>query len=73
MRKKNQNKTAAEKYRVKKKSEKTIIMERRTNLIQINRDLKLETENLQFRLEQLKQLFVDIVHVQFPSNVKPEQ
>jgi len=62
-RKKVQNKTAAEKYRVKKKSEKQILSEKRQFLATSNKELKLETENLQYRIQQLKQLFFDILQV----------
>jgi len=62
-RKKVQNKTAAEKYRVKKKSEKQILSEKRQLLITSNKELKSETENLQYRIQQLKQLFFDILQV----------
>jgi len=62
-RKKVQNKTAAEKYRVKKKTEKQILNEKRQLLTTSNKDLKLETENLQYRIQQLKQLFFDILQV----------
>ncbi|CAF0764516.1 unnamed protein product [Didymodactylos carnosus] len=63
LRKKVQNKTAAEKYRFKKKIEKQTIYERRTKLESSNKDLQLEVDNLQYRITQLKQLFVDILHV----------
>jgi len=69
LRKKNQNKTAAEKYRIKKKSEKNQIFERHSEVQQINRELKLETENLTFRVQQLKQLFLDLLQIQLPSTL----
>jgi len=70
LRKKDQNKTAAEKYRIKKKSEKHTVLDRHNQLKMINRDLKLEAENLGSRIEQLKQLLVDLVHVQLPSTME---
>jgi len=70
LRKKDQNKTAAEKYRIKKKSEKYSVFDRHGQLKTINRDLKLEAENLKFRIEQLKQLFVDLLQVQLPPTIE---
>jgi hypothetical protein len=70
LRKKDQNKTAAEKYRIKKKSEKYNVLDRHIKLKGINRDLKLEADNLSFRIEQLKQLLVDLLQVQLPSTME---
>jgi len=61
LRKKGQNKTAAEKYRIKKKSERNQLLDRHLKLKNINKDLKLELENLTYRVQQFKQLFVDLV------------
>jgi len=61
LRKKGQNKTAAEKYRVKKKSERNQLFDRHLKLKNINKDLKLELENLTYRVQQFKQLFGDFV------------
>jgi hypothetical protein len=63
LRKKNQNKTAAEKYRMKKKSERHCLLDRHAQLKSVNRDLKLELENLAFRVEKFKQLFVDLLQI----------
>lgn len=63
LRKKTQNKTAAEKYRIKKKSERHTLLDRHTQLKSVNRDLKLELENLAFRVEKFKQLFVDLLQI----------
>lgn len=61
LRKKDQNKSAAEKYRIKKKSERHQLLDQRMKLSNINKDLKLELENLTYRVQHFKQLFVDIV------------
>lgn len=68
LRKKNQNKTAAEKYRLKKRTEREDILSRHTDLKNQNRELKYEFENLTFQLEQFKQLFVDVLQIPIPSN-----
>ncbi|CAF3412630.1 unnamed protein product [Rotaria sp. Silwood1] len=68
LRKKDQNKTAAEKYRKKKQTERTELMTRYLSLKNQNQELKFELENLTFRLDNFKQLFVDILHIQIPSN-----
>jgi len=69
LRKKDQNKTAAEKYRMKKKSERHCLLDRHAQLKSVNRDLKLELENLAFRVEKFKQLFVDLLQID-PSTGK---
>jgi cyclic AMP-dependent transcription factor ATF-4 len=61
MRKKGQNKTAAEKYRIKKKSERNQLLDRHMELKCLNKELKSELENLSYRLQQFKQLFNDFV------------
>lgn len=63
LRKKDQNKTAAEKYRIKKKSERHCLLDRHAQLKSANRELKLELENLTFRVEKFKQLFVDLLQI----------
>jgi cyclic AMP-dependent transcription factor ATF-4 len=67
LRKKDQNRTAAEKYRLKKKTEQNGLMAQYLNLKNQNKELKFEYENMTFRLEQLKQLFVDILQIPTPS------
>jgi hypothetical protein len=69
LRKKDQNKTAAEKYRLKKRSERNELITRHTNLKNQNRELKFEMENLTFQLEQFKQLFVDVLQIPIPSTI----
>jgi hypothetical protein len=68
LRKKDQNKTAAEKYRIKKKSERHLLLDRHLKLKNTNKDLKLELENLTFRVEKFKQLFVDLLQIQLPTS-----
>jgi hypothetical protein len=68
LRKKDQNKTAAEKYRIKKRAERDELVTRHTDLKNQNRELKFELENASFQLEQLKQLFVDVLQIPIPSN-----
>lgn len=67
LRKKGQNKTAAEKYRVKKKSERQQLLDRHLKLQNKNKELKLELENLAYRVEQFKQLVVDFVQIDLPT------
>ncbi|UJR33039.1 hypothetical protein I4U23_020498 [Adineta vaga] len=67
LRKKDQNKTAAEKYRLKKKLERNELNSRHSELKNQNQELKFEVENLKFRLEQFKQLFVDVLQIPLPS------
>jgi hypothetical protein len=67
IRKKDQNKTAAEKYRIKKKSERNILIDRQLHLKNTNRELKLELENLTYRLQQFKQLFGDLLQINLPT------
>jgi len=67
LRKKDQNKTAAEKYRFKKRTERVELITRHTDLKKQNQELKYKFENLTFKLEQLKQLFVDVLQIQIPS------
>jgi hypothetical protein len=69
LRKKDQNKSAAEKYRLKKRTEREELMARHSDLKHQNRELKFELENLTFQLEQFKQLFVDILQIPLPSNI----
>lgn len=66
MRKKKQNKNAAEKYRIKKKSERDHLLDRHAQLKTLNQNLRLEFENLSDRIQQLKQLLVDVVQVPLP-------
>ena len=66
LRKKNQNKTAAEKYRIKKKTEHDQLLDRQTHLKTSNQQLKRELENMAFQVQQLKQLLIDVVHVPLP-------
>lgn len=66
LRKKTQNKTAAEKYRIRKKYERHHLGDRHMQLKTTNTELKLELENLTFRLEKFKQLFVDLLHIDLP-------
>ncbi|CAF1103343.1 unnamed protein product [Adineta steineri] len=66
--KKTQNKTAAEKYRVKKKSERHILLDRHLKLKNTNTELKLELENLTFRVEKFKKLFVDLLQIDLSTS-----
>lgn len=66
LRKKKQNKNAAEKYRIKKKSERDQLIDRHTQLKTLNQNLRLEFESLSDRVQQLKQLLVDVVQVPLP-------
>ena len=68
LRKKDQNKTAAEKYRLKKKDERSQLMTRFTDLKSQNHELKFKLQSLTNRLEQFKQLFVDVLQIPIPSN-----
>lgn len=68
LRKKDQNKTAAEKYRLKKRTERDELAHQQTTLQNQNRELKAELENSRFRLEQFKQLFVDILQIPIPPS-----
>jgi len=61
LRKKGQNKTAAEKYRIKKKSERNQLLDRYSKLKTMNKELKSELENFTYRVQQFKQLFNDLV------------
>jgi len=62
LRKKDQNKSAAEKYRMKKKSERQKLLDRHSKLKKnSNKELKLELENLTYRVQHIKQLFVDLL------------
>ncbi|CAF1044827.1 unnamed protein product [Rotaria sordida] len=63
LRKKNQNKTAAEKYRIRKKSERNQLLDRQLILKNTNNELKSELENLTYRIQQFKQLFVDLLQI----------
>jgi len=67
LRKKDQNKTAAEKYRIKKKSERHQLLDRHLKLKTINKELKSELENLTYRVQQFKQLFVDFMQNDLPT------
>ncbi|CAF3653704.1 unnamed protein product [Adineta steineri] len=68
LRKKTQNKTAAEKYRIKKKSERHILLDRHLKLKNTNTELKLELENLTFRVEKFKKLFVDLLQIDLSTS-----
>ncbi|CAF2627643.1 unnamed protein product [Rotaria sp. Silwood2] len=68
LRKKDQNKSAAEKYRKKKQAERNELMSRHLDLKNQNKELKFELENLTFRLENFKQLFAEVLQIQIPSN-----
>lgn len=67
LRKKDQNKSAAEKYRLKKRTERTDLSARQTTLKTQNQELKFQLENLTFQLEQFKQLFADVLQIPIPS------
>ncbi|CAF1133785.1 unnamed protein product [Adineta ricciae] len=68
LRKKDQNKAAAEKYRLKKKSERDDLVSRHAGLKSQNQELKFQLDNLTFRLEQFKQLFVDVLQIPIPTS-----
>lgn len=68
LRKKDQNKNAAEKYRLKKRNERGELLARHTHLKSANQELKFEINNLTFKLEQFKQLFVDVLQIPLPSS-----
>ena len=68
LRKKDQNKSAAEKYRLKKRNERGELLARHSHLKDQNQELKFEINNLTFQLEQFKQLFVDILQIPLPSS-----
>jgi len=59
LRKKGQNKTAAEKYRIRKKSEQNQLLDRHLKLKALNKELKLELEDLTYRVQHFKQIFAD--------------
>jgi hypothetical protein len=63
LRKKDQNKTAAEKYRIKKKSERDQLLGQYSKLQICNRELKCELDQLTFQVQQLKRLFSDVVSI----------
>ena len=67
-RKKDQNKTAAEKYRIRKKSERHLLLDRHLKVKNTNKALRSELENLTFRVEKFKQLFVDLLHIELPAS-----
>jgi cyclic AMP-dependent transcription factor ATF-4 len=67
LRKKDQNKTAAEKYRFKKRTERNELITRHLQLKNQNQELKFEFENLTYRLEQFKNLFTDVLQIPIPS------
>jgi hypothetical protein len=66
IRKKGQNKTAAEKYRIKKKSERHILLDQHSELKKKNKELKLELENLAYRVQHIKQIFNDVLQINLP-------
>jgi hypothetical protein len=68
LRKKDQNKNAAEKYRIRKKSERHQLLDQHMKLKNLNKDLKLELENLTYRVQQFKKLFVDLVQNDFSTS-----
>lgn len=68
LRKKDQNKSAAEKYRLKKRNERSELLARHTDVKNQNQELKFEINNLTFQLEQFKQLFVDILQIPLPPS-----
>jgi len=70
LRKKDQNKTAAEKYRIKKKSERHKLLDRHLHLKNSNKVLKLELENLTYRVKHIKQLFVDLLQIEPEHSIK---
>ncbi|CAF0988255.1 unnamed protein product [Rotaria sp. Silwood1] len=68
LRKKDQNKTAAEKYRIKKKSERHHLLDRHLKLKNTNTELKLELQNLTDRIQQFKKLLVDFLQVDLSTS-----
>jgi hypothetical protein len=68
LRKKDQNKNAAEKYRVRKKSERNQLLDRHLKLHNKNKELKLELENLTYRVQKFKQLFADFVQTDLATS-----
>jgi hypothetical protein len=67
LRKKDQNKTAAEKYRLKKRAERDELITRHSDLKNQNRELKFELEKISNQVEQIKQLFFDVLEIPMPS------
>ena len=68
LRKKGQNKTAAEKYRLKKRTERDSLAKREAQLKKGNETLKSDLKSMKYRLEQFKQLFVDVLQIRLPEN-----
>ena len=68
LRKKGQNKTAAEKYRQKKRLERDDFLQRHQELTKQNQNLRSEVENFTLRLEQFKTLFVDVLQIPIPTS-----
>jgi hypothetical protein len=68
LRKKTQNKNAAEKYRIKKKSEHHQLLDRQAQLKNINKELRLELENLTYRVEHFKTLFTGLLQNELPTS-----
>jgi len=68
LRKKDQNKNAAEKYRIRKKSERHQLLDRHLQLKNTNKELKLELENLTYRVDQFKTLFADLLQIELPTS-----
>jgi hypothetical protein len=53
---------------MKKKSERHQLLDRYSKLRNTNKELKLELENLAYRVHQFKQLFTDIVQIDLPTS-----
>lgn len=68
LRKKDQNKAAAEKYRLKKRLERDDLIKRETKVKEENQALKSELESWKFRLEQFKKLAVNVLQIPLPPN-----
>ena len=65
LRKKDQNKTAAEKYRIKKRAERDELVTRHLDLKNQNRELKFELENLHFNLNNSNNYLLMFFKYQF--------
>jgi cyclic AMP-dependent transcription factor ATF-4 len=68
LRKKEQNKTAATRYRQKKKIEFSLILETEAELQQEHDDLEKKRDNLDREIKMVKQLLRDVIQSKKPTS-----
>jgi len=72
LRKKAQNRTAATRYRIKKKDELKVMTEEADKLEETNKDLKGKVDGLRNEIDYLKNLMLDVIKARLAKGTTPD-